>query len=89
MKGFRVKVELLLPWARRRGPRKGADFEPFSQDTHAGAIKVESFEAVTPFVGKEEQGSVFERVWLELISNRSQAVERFAHIAWLDSEEDT
>jgi hypothetical protein len=73
-------------WGR---PPKGSALKAFAADPESGAVPVEKFGHVAPFVGKPEKMSALgESIDGALLNHRAQSIEAFAHICVARKEVD-
>ena len=88
LQSFGLELDALLCGIAGFRPTEATFFKAFDGDPEAGAIEVEEFDAGAVFVGEDKEGVAG---GLRLVVARSQfgeTVKGFAHVAWLECEED-
>src|SRR5688572_29417532 len=88
LEGFGVELDAALARFAGGRPTERAFFQSLGCDPEAGSIEVEKLDAVAALVGEDEK-SVAGGGGLELVRGQAmEAVERLAHVAGIEREED-
>lgn len=75
LEGLRAEGERGLFTVGRARPGEGPDLKAFCEDANSGAVVVEDFDAVAPFVGEDEKGAGLETLFFETVGDDDESVE--------------